>query len=137
MHDCLKNKPIQKWEQMRKRFWLFAKRLKSLDCVGFHFFQEGVEPWILILFFKKKNNENTNIWKGRTNFSVKFALRIEVEILFWGTKKRLEQKAWWAFWRKRPYHFWSYFYYSLSCRTISNKKNSHLMISESFLRIKK
>ena len=58
MHDCLKNKPIQKREQMRKRFWLFAKRLKSLDCVGFHFLQEGMKPWILILFFKKKNDEN-------------------------------------------------------------------------------
>jgi hypothetical protein len=44
MHDCLKNKPIQKRKQVRERFWLFAKRLKSLDCVGFHFLQEGMEP---------------------------------------------------------------------------------------------
>jgi hypothetical protein len=47
---------------VRERFWLFAKRLKSLDCVGFHFLQEGMEPWILILFFKKKNDENFNTW---------------------------------------------------------------------------
>ena len=93
MHDCLKNKPIQKREQMRKRFWLFAKRLKSLDCVGFHFLQEGMEPWILILFFKKKNDENFNIWKGRTNFLVKFALRIEVEILL--VAERVEAKKDW------------------------------------------
>jgi hypothetical protein len=26
--------------------------------VGFHFLQEGMKPWILILFFKKKNDEN-------------------------------------------------------------------------------
>ncbi len=114
MHDCLKNKPIQKWEQMRKRFWLFAKRLKSLDCMGFHFLQEGMEPWILILFFKKKNDENTDIWKGRTNFLVKFALRIEVEILL--VAERVEAKKDWNEKPGKPFgeNALIFFYFSFS-----------------------
>ncbi len=61
--------------------------------MGFHFLQEGMEPWILILCFKKKNDENTNIWKGYISFSVKFALRIEVEILL--VAERVEAKKDW------------------------------------------
>jgi hypothetical protein len=80
--------------------------------VGFHFLQEGMKPWILILFFKKKNDENTNIWKGSTNFLVKFALRIEVEILF-EERKKIGTKSLVSLLAKTPLSF-LYSSYSLS-----------------------
>jgi hypothetical protein len=54
MHDCLKNKPIQKREQMRKRFWLFAKRLKIAGLCGFSFFAGGHGALNFDSFFQEK-----------------------------------------------------------------------------------